>query len=221
MWVSVNKTSASPCSNWSAPSRAQSSSQLDVFRLDSDAFCVDGAQICVSEERYEESFSGFLESHDGLALPSIGTVFVCECLRNFSYLCTVSIRALVLGRDVCIQVFGKGVSGQVGLLFFGICGSRAMRQCLVYTDAHDDQAQGLVLQLFLMSADLRNSILHCTCVRLLFGSFLADPVETLPPRDGRALLRLVGVLLGGILVVCFVLAGRRSQILVATVVERK
>jgi hypothetical protein len=45
---------------------------------------VDGAEICIVEKIDKESFGGFLQGHDGLALPSAGAVFGCDCLRDLS-----------------------------------------------------------------------------------------------------------------------------------------
>jgi hypothetical protein len=63
-----------------SPSCAQAAGELYVLLLDGDALGVDGAEIRIMKEVDEEGFSGFLEGHDGLALPSAGTVLVCDCL---------------------------------------------------------------------------------------------------------------------------------------------
>jgi hypothetical protein len=52
---------------------------------------VDSAQIRIVEEVDEEGLGGFLEGHDGLALPSAGAVFGCDCLGDFADLC-MSVR---------------------------------------------------------------------------------------------------------------------------------
>lgn len=54
--------------------------------LDSNALGVDGAEICIVEEVDKEGFSGFLECHDGLTLPSVGAVFGCDGLGDFAHL---------------------------------------------------------------------------------------------------------------------------------------
>jgi hypothetical protein len=56
--------------------------------LDGNALGVDSAQIRIVEEVDEEGLGGFLEGHDGLALPSAGAVFFTDCLGDFADLYT-------------------------------------------------------------------------------------------------------------------------------------
>ena len=73
-------------SDWSTPGRAQPAGKLYVLLLNGDAFRMDGAEIRIVEEVHEEGFSGLLQRHDGLTLPSTGTIFGGYRLRNFSNL---------------------------------------------------------------------------------------------------------------------------------------
>lgn len=67
-----------------APRCAQATRELYVFLLYGDAAGVDGAQIGVVEEVHEEGFGGFLQRHDGLALPAVGAVFARHGLCDFA-----------------------------------------------------------------------------------------------------------------------------------------
>jgi|TARA_R110002003_G_scaffold2545_2_gene24439 hypothetical protein len=73
-----------------------------------------------------------------------------------------------------------------------------MPQCQACNASSLDQARVLPVQLSRVSLQARGHQTSCANVRLLPDS-LRDPVLALPPRDGRALLRLVGVF-GGIVV---------------------
>ena len=75
-----------PSSNWRTPRCPQAARELYVFLLDSDALGVNRAEVCIVEEIDEESFGGFLECHDGLTLPSVGAVFCCNSLGDFTHL---------------------------------------------------------------------------------------------------------------------------------------
>jgi hypothetical protein len=77
-------------SNWGTPSCAQAASKLYVLLLNGDTFGVNGTQIRIMEEVDEEGFRCLLQCLDGLALPSSGTRFGCDGLRNFSNLCEAS-----------------------------------------------------------------------------------------------------------------------------------
>jgi hypothetical protein len=74
-------------SHRSSPGCAQSAGKLYILLLYGNALGVDGAQIRVVEEVDKESFSGLLERHDSLALPSGRTVLSGDLLANLAHLC--------------------------------------------------------------------------------------------------------------------------------------